>query len=436
MLLSAEMQSRQLDYNWFTEDRWQGIKRNYSSMDVVKLRTTLPVRYSIAEQGARRLWQGLKGSEPLSTFGAMTGGQAVQMVKAGLQSIYLSGWQVAADANLAGQTYPDQSLYPSNSVPALVRRINNAFARADQISNQTGQDRKGLNWYAPIIADAEAGFGGPLHAFELMKAMIEAGAAGVHFEDQLAAEKKCGHLAGKVLVPTSTFIRTLQAARLATDVLDVPTVIVARTDALSANLMTSDIDPADREFLTGERTPEGYYLIKGGLDYAIARGLAYAPWADVLWFETSKPDMKEAERFAEEIHRRYPGKILAYNCSPSFNWKLHLSDQEIADFQKRLGALGYKFQFITLAGWHLLNYHTFDLAQRYSEKGMSAYVELQEAEFAAASRGYSAVKHQAEVGTGYFDHVLQTVMEGQASTGALKGSTEEQFHQKEPTISH
>lgn len=435
MLLSAEMQSRQLDYNWFTEDRWQGIKRNYSSADVVKLRTTLPIRYSIAEQGARRLWQGLKGSEPLSTFGALTGGQAVQMVKAGLQSIYLSGWQVAADANLAGQTYPDQSLYPSNSVPALVRRINNAFARADQISNQSGQDRRGLNWYAPIIADAEAGFGGPLHAFELMKSMIEAGAAGVHFEDQLAAEKKCGHLAGKVLVPTSTFIRTLQAARLATDVLDVPTVIVARTDALSANLMTSDIDPADREFLTGERTPEGYYLIQGGLDYAIARGLAYAPWADVLWFETSKPDMKEAERFAEEIHRRYPGKILAYNCSPSFNWKLHLSDQEIADFQKRLGALGYKFQFITLAGWHLLNYHSFDLAQRYSEKGMSAYVELQEAEFAAASRGYTAVKHQAEVGTGYFDQVLQTVMEGQASTGALKGSTEEQFHHA-PTVSH
>ena len=435
MLLSAEMQSRQLDYNWFTEERWQGIKRNYSSADVVKLRTTLPIRYSIAEQGARRLWQGLKGAEPLTTFGAMTGGQAVQMVKAGLQSIYLSGWQVAADANLAGQTYPDQSLYPSNSVPALVRRINNAFARADQISNQTGQDRKGLNWYAPIIADAEAGFGGPLHAFELMKSMIEAGAAGVHFEDQLAAEKKCGHLAGKVLVPTSTFIRTLQAARLATDVLDVPTVIVARTDALSANLMTSDIDPDDREFLTGERTPEGYYFIKGGLDYAIARGLAYAPWADVLWFETSKPDIKEAERFAEEIHRRYPGKILAYNCSPSFNWKLHLSDQEIADFQKHLGTLGYKFQFITLAGWHLLNYHSFDLAQRYSEKGMSAYVELQEAEFAAASRGYTAVKHQAEVGTGYFDHVLQAVMEGQASTGALKGSTEEQFHHA-PIVSH
>jgi isocitrate lyase len=430
MILSAEMQSRQLDYNWFTDKRWEGVKRSYTSAEVVRLRTTLQVKHSIAEQGSRKLWQALNSSGYLNTFGALTGGQAVQMVKAGLQSIYLSGWQVAADANLAGQTYPDQSLYPSNSVPALVKRINNALARADQISNQTGKDVRGLGWYAPIVADAEAGFGGPLHAFELMKSMIEAGAAGVHFEDQLAAEKKCGHLAGKVLVPTSTFIRTLQAARLASDVLEVPSVIVARTDALSANLMTSDIDPLDQAFLTGERTSEGYYHIKGGLEYAIARSLAYAPWADVLWFETSKPDLKEAEIFAEEIHKRYPGKILAYNCSPSFNWKLHLSDLEIAEFQERLGKMGYKFQFITLAGWHLLNYHSFDLARRYCEEGMSAYVELQEAEFAAAAEGYTAVKHQAEVGTGYFDQVLQTVTEGQASTGALKGSTEEQFHRE------
>ncbi|HWU42969.1 MAG TPA: isocitrate lyase, partial [Bdellovibrio sp.] len=384
--------------------------------------------------GARKLWKSLNEQEYLNTFGALTGGQAVQMVKAGLQSIYLSGWQVAADANLAGQTYPDQSLYPSNSVPSIVRRINNALIRADEIANQSDKDVRGLDWYAPIIADAEAGFGGPLHAFELMKSMIEAGASGVHFEDQLAAEKKCGHLAGKVLVPTSTFTRTLQAARLASDVLDVPTVIVARTDALSATLMTSDIDPADRKFLTGERTPEGYYVIKGGLDHAIARSLAYAPWADVLWFETSKPDIKEAEIFANEIHRQYPGKILAYNCSPSFNWKLHLSEREIAEFQDRLGKLGYKFQFITLAGWHLLNYHTFDLAYHYHIEGMSAYVKLQEAEFAAATRGYTAVKHQAEVGTGYFDEVLQTIMEGQASTGALKGSTEEQFHSEKISI--
>lgn len=428
MILNPELQARQLEFNWTTDKRWAGIQRNYSAMDVVKLRTSVPVKYTLAEMGAGRLWKGLTSPGYLSTFGAMTGGQAVQMVKAGLQSIYLSGWQVAADANLSGQTYPDQSLYPSNSVPSLVKRINNAFMRADQIANRSGKDLKGLSWYAPIIADAEAGFGGPLHAFELMKSMIEAGASGVHFEDQLAAEKKCGHLAGKVLVPTSNFIRTLQAARLAADVLDVPTVIVARTDALSATLMTSDIDPVDRPFLTGERTPEGYYVIRGGLDYAIARALSYARWADVLWFETSKPDMKEAETFAREIHKEFPGKILAYNCSPSFNWKMHLSDQEIAEFQDRLGKLGYKFQFITLAGWHLVNYHTFDLAHQYVQDGMSAYVKLQEKEFAAADHGYTAVKHQAEVGTGYFDHVLQTVMEGKASTGALKGSTEEQFH--------
>lgn len=414
---------------WSTHPRWQGIKRSYTPLEVTKLQTSLPIDYSIAKAGADRLWKQLNGPGYLNTFGALTGAQAVQMVKAGLQSIYLSGWQVAADNNLSGQTYPDQSLYPSNSVPQVVRRINNAFQRADQIEkSQSKGPGLGANWYAPIVADAEAGFGGPLHAFELMKSMIEAGAAGVHFEDQLAAEKKCGHLAGKVLVPTSTFVRTLQAARLASDVLDVPTVIIARTDALSATLMTSDIDPSDRPFLTGQRTPEGYYVINGGLDYAISRSLAYAPWADVLWFETSTPDLNEAKEFAKAIHAKHPGKILAYNCSPSFNWKMHLSDKEIADFQKTLGDLGYKFQFITLAGWHLINYHTFDLARDYKNRGMTAYVGLQEREFQDAAHGYTAVKHQQEVGTGYFDNVLQTIMEGTASTGALKGSTEEQFN--------
>jgi isocitrate lyase len=320
-------------------------------------------------------------------------------------------------------------------VPQVVKRINNAFIRADQIERAQGKEGKGANWYAPIVADAEAGFGGPLHAFELMKSMIEAGAAGVHYEDQLAAEKKCGHLAGKVLIPTSNFVRTLQSARLAADVLDVPSVLVARTDALSATLMTSDIDPADRPFLTGERTPEGYYVIKGGLDYAIARGLAYAPWADVLWFETSTPDLKDAERFAKEIHAKYPGKMMAYNCSPSFNWKNYLSDDEIAQFQAKLAALGYKFHFITLAGWHLIHYHAFEMARNYSEKSMSAYVELQQAEFAGAKHGYTAVKHQQEVGTGYFDTVLQTITEGTASTGALKGSTEEQFNSQKSNAS-
>ncbi|WP_216635841.1 isocitrate lyase [Bdellovibrio bacteriovorus] len=429
MVNGMEAHKKSVDAQWATDERWKGVKRNYGSAEVAKLRTSIPVQYTLAEMGAKKLWGLLKNSPYVNTFGAMTGGQAAQMVKAGLQAIYVSGWQVAADANLSGQTYPDQSLYPSNSVPNLVRRINNSFMRADQIANQTGKDMRGEDWYAPIVADAEAGFGGPLHAFELMKSMIEAGAAGVHFEDQLAAEKKCGHMAGKVLIPTSNFIRTLQAARLATDVLGVPTVIIARTDALSATLMTSDIDPADHPFLTGERTPEGYHVIRGGLEYAIARAIAYAPWADVLWFETSKPDMKEAETFAKEVHKKYPEKILAYNCSPSFNWKMHLSDGEIAEFQDHLGKLGYKFQFITLAGWHLVNYHTFDLAHRYSTDGMTAYVELQEQEFEAAEKGYTAVKHQAEVGTGYFDEVLQVITEGQGSTGALKGSTEEQFHQ-------
>jgi isocitrate lyase len=348
------------------------------------------------------------------------------MVRAGLQAIYMSGWQVAADGNLAAQTYPDQSLYPSNSVPAVVKRLNNALMRADQIDRVDGKN--GTYWYAPIVADAEAGFGGPLHAFELMKAMIEAGAAGVHFEDQLAAEKKCGHLGGKVLVPTSQFVRTLRAARLAADVLDVPTILVARTDALSATLLTSDVDPADREFLTGERTPEGYFCVRGGMQSVIARGLAYAPVADLLWFETSKPDLEEARQFSEAIQAKFPGKMLAYNCSPSFNWRRHLDDATIARFQRELGAMGYKFQFITLAGWHLQNYHTFQLAHDYNQRGMSAYVDVQQGEFAAEAWGYTATKHQHEVGTGYFDRVLNAVSAGKASTAALSGSTEaEQF---------
>ncbi len=411
---------------WKSNPRWKGIKRNYKAEDVTRLQTSLPVDYSIATHASNKLWKMLTEDAYVNTFGAMTGAQAVQMVKGGLKSIYLSGWQVAADANLAAQTYPDQSLYPSNSVPQVIRRINNAFQRADQIARTSGATAgpQGLDWYAPIVADAEAGFGGPLHSFELMKSMIEAGTGGVHFEDQLAAEKKCGHLAGKVLVPTSQFLRTLQGARLAADVLNVPTVLIARTDALSATLMTSDIDPTDKPFLTGERTPEGYYVIKGGLDYAIARSLAYAPYADVLWFETSTPDLKEAEKFAQAMHAKNPGKILAYNCSPSFNWKMHLSDQEISRFQTTLSEWGYKFQFITLAGWHLLNYHTFDLAKNYAKAGMTAYVQLQEQEFAGAKNGYTAVRHQQEVGTGYFDNVLNLITEGTASTGALKGSTE------------
>lgn len=422
-------QLRQLENLWATDARWKGIKRNYTAAEVLKLRPSLLTEHTIARHTSEKLWNSLANEPYLNTFGALTGAQAVQMVKGGLKSIYLSGWQVAADANLSGQTYPDQSLYPSNSVPQVVQRLNNALTRADQIDRQTGKAGKGTDWYAPIVADAEAGFGGPLHAFELMKSMITAGAAGVHFEDQLAAEKKCGHLAGKVLVPTSTFVRTLCGARLAADVLGVPSVIIARTDALSANLMTSDIDPADKPFLTGERTPEGYFHIKGGLEYAIARSLAYAQYADVLWFETSTPDLVEAETFAKAIHAKFPGKILAYNCSPSFNWKSKLTDAQIASFQRQLGSWGYKFQFITLAGWHLINYHTFELAQAYAEQGMPAYVQLQEAEFKAQPQGYTAVRHQQEVGTGYFDQVLNLITEGTASTSALVGSTEhDQFH--------
>lgn len=416
---------------WSAERRWQGIERPYSAEEVIKLRPSVQVKYTLAERGAKRLWNSLHSGSYINTMGAMTGAQAVQMVKAGLQALYLSGWQVAADANLSAQTYPDQSLYPSNSVPAVVKRINNALMRADQIERAEGATN-GFDWYAPIVADAEAGFGGPLHAFELMKSMIEAGAAGVHFEDQLAAEKKCGHLGGKVLIPTSQFVRTLIAARLATDVLNVPTLIIARTDSLGANLLTSDIDPYDQPFLTGERTSEGYYRVKPGMKAAIARGLAYAPYADLLWVETSKPDLKEAREFAEAIHAKFPGKLLAYNCSPSFNWKKNLDAQTIAKFQKELAAMGYKFQFITLAGWHLVNYHAFELAEAYAKNGMPAYVELQEKEFSKETAGYTATRHQREVGTGYFDSVLMAVSEGKASTGALEHSTEsEQFHSSE-----
>jgi isocitrate lyase len=419
-------EARHLEKKWTSDPRWQGVERTYTAEDVVRLRGSVQVEHTLARRGAERLWRALHSQDYVHTFGALNGSQAVQMVKGGLEAIYLSGWQVAADGNLAGQTYPDQSIYPSNSVPALVRRLNNALIRADQIEWSEGQS--GRDWMVPIVADAEAGFGGPIHAFELMKSMIESGAAGVHFEDQLAAEKKCGHMGGKVLVPTAQFIRTLNAARLASDVLDVPTLIIARTDALSATLLTSDVDPADREFATGERTAEGYYAVKGGMESTIARGLAYAPYADLLWFETSTPDLDEAREFASAIHARFPGKMLAYNCSPSFNWKRKLDDQEIARFQRELAKLGYKFQFITLAGWHLINYHTFDLAAAYKESGMTAYVKIQAEEFAREKDGYTATKHQREAGTGYFDRVLMAVTSGQASTAALHGSTEaEQF---------
>jgi isocitrate lyase len=404
-------------------DRWNGIERLYTDEDVEKLRGTIHVEHTLARLGAERLWQLLEDEDYVAALGAMTGGQAVQMVKAGLKAIYLSGWQVAADANLAEQVYPDQSLYPTTSAPALVRRLNNALRRADQI--ETAEGGSGRYWLAPIVADAEAGFGGPLNAFELMKSFIEAGAAGVHFEDQLASEKKCGHLGGKVLVPTSQFVRTLTAARLAADVCDAPTLVVARTDALSATLITSDVDERDHEFLTGERTPEGYFFVQPGLESSIARGLSYAPYADLIWFETSTPDMQEAADFAEAIHERFPGKILAYNCSPSFNWKRHLGDDEIASFQQELGRMGYRFQFITLAGFHALNASMFELAKGYSAEGMSAYVRLQEHEFELEEDGYTATRHQREVGAGYFDLVAQAVSGGESSTLALKGSTEE-----------
>ncbi|WP_114241373.1 isocitrate lyase [Dyella sp. C9] len=419
--------AEQIALDWKNNPRWNGIQRNYSAEDVARLRGTVPVEHSLARRGAERLWKSLHQEDFVNALGALTGNQAMQQVKAGLQAIYLSGWQVAADANLAGEMYPDQSLYPANSVPQVVKRINNTLLRADQLHHAEGDDQ--LDWMVPIVADAEAGFGGVLNAFELMKAMIEAGAAGVHFEDQLASVKKCGHMGGKVLVPTREAVDKLNAARLAADVLGVPTLIVARTDADAADLLTSDIDDNDKPFVTGERTVEGFFRVRPGLDQAISRGLAYAPYADLVWCETSKPNLEEARKFAEAIHARYPGKLLAYNCSPSFNWKKNLDDATIAKFQKELGAMGYKFQFITLAGFHSLNYGMFDLAYGYARRQMSAFVELQEKEFAAAERGFTAVKHQREVGTGYFDAVTQAIQQGQSSTTALKGSTEEaQFH--------
>ncbi len=422
-----EMQVGELESRWAAEPRWQGITRPYSAEEVVRLRGSVRVEHTLARLGAERLARLLEGEDFVRTFGALTGAQAVQMVRGGLQAIYLSGWQVAGDANLAGHTYPDQSLYPANSVPAVVKRLNNALLRADQIEWSEGNG--GRDWLVPIVADAEAGFGGPLNAYELMKGMIEAGAAGVHFEDQLAAEKKCGHLGGKVLVPTGQFIRTLVAARLAADVLDVPTWLVARTDANGASLLTSDVDERDRGFLTGERTPEGYYRVRSGLEAAIARGISYAPYADLVWCETATPDLDEARTFAEAIRAEHPGKMLAYNCSPSFNWSRKLDAATIAKFQRELGAMGYRFQFITLAGWHLINLETFKLAREYAGEGMPAYVRLQDEEFALEEAGYTATKHQREVGTGYFDRVLQTLSGGEASTAALAGSTEaEQFH--------
>jgi isocitrate lyase len=421
--------AEQLEHAWKTNPRWKDIRRDYSAADVIALRPSIHVEHSLARRGANRLWELLHSESYLNTFGAMTGAQAVQMVKAGLKALYLSGWQTAADANLSNNTYPDQSLYPSNSVPNVIKRLNSALMRADQIHRSEGKN--GMDWYVPIVADAEAGFGGPLHAFELMKSMIEAGAAGVHFEDQLAAEKKCGHMGGKVLVPTSQFIRVLTAARLAADVMDVPTFLIARTDAESATLLTSDIDPYDQPFLTGGRTPEGYYGIRPGLEAGIARALAYAPYADLLWLETKTPDLEEARKFADAIHEQFPRKMLAYNCSPSFNWRKNLDEKTIAIFQRELGAMGYKFQFITLAGWHLVNYHTFELAHEYSQHGMSAYTSLQENEFAAEADGYTATKHQREVGTAYFDKVLNTITGGMASTAALAGSTEAEQFQKQ-----
>jgi len=427
--------AEQLRLDWSNNTRWAGITRPYAAEDVVRLRGTIAVEHSLAKLGAEKLWKSLHASDFVNALGALTGNQAMQQVKAGLKAIYLSGWQVAADANVAGEMYPDQSLYPANSVPQVVKRINNTLLRADQVQHaEKSEDGRGdsIDFLQPIVADAEAGFGGVLNAFELMKAMIEAGAAGVHFEDQLASVKKCGHMGGKVLVPTREAVEKLVAARLAADVMGVPTLIVARTDAEAADLLTADIDPNDQPFTTGERTVEGFYKTRNGLDQAISRGLAYAPYADLVWCETGKPDLEFARRFAEAIHAKYPGKLLAYNCSPSFNWKKNLDDATIARFQQALGAMGYRFQFITLAGFHSLNYGMFNLAHGYARRQMSAFVELQEAEFAAADQGFTAVKHQREVGTGYFDAVTQTIQGAQSSTVALKGSTEEaQFHPAE-----
>jgi len=427
-MTQREAAIRQLQEDWSENPRWQGIKRNYSAQEVINLRGSVPEAYTLAQRGAEKLWRAIHEAPFVNALGALTGNQAMQQVKAGLQAIYLSGWQVAGDANVAGEMYPDQSLYPINSVPKVAERINNALRRCDQIQWAEGinpGDEGYIDYFAPIVADAEAGFGGVLNAFELMKAMIKAGCAGVHFEDQLAAVKKCGHLGGKVLVPTREAVAKLNAARLAADVLGVPTLIIARTDADAADLVTSDIDPNDAPFITGERTVEGFFRTRAGIEQAIARGLAYAPYADLVWCETSTPDLDYARQFAEAIHKHFPGKLLAYNCSPSFNWKKNLDDDTISRFQRELGAMGYRFQFITLAGFHALNYSMFELAHGYARQQMTAFVELQQKEFAAAALGFSAVRHQREVGTGYFDAVTQAIEGGGSSTTALRGSTEE-----------
>jgi isocitrate lyase len=432
-MTARKLEAQRLQKEWNENPRWKGIKRGYTADDVVRLRGSVQIEHTLAKRGAEKLWKLLNEEPFVNALGALTGNQAMQQVKAGLKAIYLSGWQVAGDANIAGEMYPDQSLYPVNSVPQVVRRINNTFARCDQIQWSEGKEPGTpgyIDYFAPIVADAEAGFGGVLNAFELMKAMLDAGAAGVHFEDQLASVKKCGHMGGKVLVPTREAVEKLVAARLAADVMGVPALVVARTDAEAADLVTSDVDDNDKPFCTGERTVEGFYRTKPGLQQAVSRGLAYAPYADLVWCETGKPDLAFAKAFAEAMHKQFPGKMLSYNCSPSFNWKKNLDDATIAKFQKELGAMGYKFQFITLAGFHSLNYSMFNLAHGYARSQMSAFVELQEAEFAAADKGFTAVKHQREVGTGYFDAVTQTIQQGQSSTTALKGSTEdEQFFQ-------
>ena len=433
-MTDRKLEAERLQKDWNENPRWKGVRRSFSAEEVVRLRGSVAVEHTLARRGAERLWKSLHTMPFVNSLGALTGNQAIQQVRAGLQAIYLSGWQVAGDANSAGTMYPDQSLYPVNSVPNVVRAINNALTRCDQIQWMEGKnpgDKDYIDYFAPIVADAEAGFGGVLNAYELMKAMIDAGAAGVHFEDQLASVKKCGHMGGKVLVPTREAMEKLSAARLAADVMGVPTLVIARTDAEAADLLTSDVDDNDRPFLTGERTVEGFYRTRPGLDQAVSRGVAYAPLVDLLWCETGKPDLAFARAFAEAIHRKFPGKMLAYNCSPSFNWKKNLDDATIAKFQRELGAIGYKFQFITLAGFHSLNYSMFHLAHGYARNNMTAFVELQEAEFAAAERGFTAVKHQREVGTGYFDAVTQAIQQGQSSTTALHGSTEdEQFFEK------
>lgn len=425
---SIQEDAKKLEQQWKEESRWEGIERPYSAEDVIKLRGSIEIEHTLAKRGSEKLWKLLHEEPYVNSLGALTGNQAVQQVKAGLKAIYLSGWQVAADANLAGQMYPDQSLYPANSVPSVVQRINQALQRADQIQHM--EQEGDTDFFAPIVADAEAGFGGQLNVFELMKSMIESGASGVHFEDQLASEKKCGHLGGKVLLPTQNAVRNLISARLAADVSGTKTLILARTDADAADLITSDIDPYDQEFITGERTAEGFYRTKPGIDQAIARGLAYAPFADLIWCETSKPNLEEAQKFADAIHEKFPGKMLAYNCSPSFNWKANLDEETIETFQQEIAKMGYKFQFVTLAGFHALNHSMFELAKGYKTRGMGAYSELQQAEFASEAKGYTATRHQREVGTGYFDEVAQVITGGTSSTTALKGSTETAQFQK------